>query len=186
MRQLLVVAMIAVSAGRSHADDARKAADQLLADAKRTQDDAKAVACGNAYMDLYNRDAAVPGNDEVLYNAATCYQLGKSIGAAVRSYELVIRYYPRSKLAARAKLQAAFVYERIARFDDAAARFEEYAKMYAGEKDAIDAIQNAITLRAAIGDAVKRIEDTKYFVRTFGVKSPQKAADATFALVSVY
>jgi tetratricopeptide (TPR) repeat protein len=186
MRYLLVVAMIAVSAGPSRADDPRKAADQLAAEATRTHDEAKAVACGNAFMDLYNHDPAAPSNDEVLYNAGICFEQGHSVGAAMTSYQLLIRYYPHSKLGAKARWQSAQAFLRIARFGEAAARFEEYAKMYAGEKNARDAIENAIMLRAAIGDSAKRIEDTKYFVRTFGMKAPQAAADATLALVSAY
>jgi tetratricopeptide (TPR) repeat protein len=186
MRYSLAFVMIAVSVAPSRADDARKAADQLLADAARTHDDAKAVACGNAYMGLYNRDATAPGNDEILFNAATCFELGKSVGAAISTYQILIRSFPHSKLAAKARWQSANAFLRIARFDEAAARFEEYAKMYAGEKDARDAIENAIKLRAATGDSAKRIEDTKYFVRTFGAKSPKESADAAFAVVSAY
>jgi tetratricopeptide (TPR) repeat protein len=183
MRYLLIVAMIA---GPARADDARKAADQLLAEATRTHDEAKAVACGNAYLDLYNHDAAAPGNDEIVFDAATCFEIGKSVGTAITTYQLLIRYFPHSKLSAKARWQSANLLMRIARFDDAAARFEEYAKLYAGEKDARDAIENAIVLRAAIGDSVKRIEDTKYFVRTFGMKAPKEAAAATLAVLSAY
>jgi tetratricopeptide (TPR) repeat protein len=187
MRSSWVIAVvIAVSAGAARADDPRRAAEQLYKDAERSQDEVKYVACGNAYFDIYNANSAAPDNDEVLYTGATCFQLGKSIGGALQAYELVLKYYPKSKLAPKALLQTATLYARIARFDQAADRFERYAMRYAGEKDARDAIENAVMLRTAIGDTAKRIEDTKLFVRTFGAKAPKEAAEAMFALAGAY
>ena len=191
MRSCLIVVAMMVS-GSARADDpqkaaeARRAADKLFVDAQRSHDDTKFIACGKAYLDLYNRDATSPDNDEVLFNAATCFQLGKSIGGAMHAYELVLKYYPRSKLASKALMNSAMVYVRIARFADAAARFEEYAQKYAGEHDAKDAMKSAITLRAAVGDTAKRIEDTRYFLRLYGPKQPDEAGEAAFALVSAY
>jgi tetratricopeptide (TPR) repeat protein len=40
--------------------------------------------------------------------------------------------------------------------------------------------------RKGIGDDAKAIEDTKYYVKTFGKKKPQEAANAAFSLTSIY
>jgi tetratricopeptide (TPR) repeat protein len=185
-RSWLVLLVVAASSRIAAADDPRRAAEQMSVEAQRDHDEAKFLACGKAYLDVYNADPKRPDNDEVLYNAAICFQEGKAVGGAMQAFEMVLRYYPSSKVALRALAQMAAAYARIARFDQAAARYEEYAKKYAGEKDARDAIENAIVMRTAIGDTAKRIEDTKYFVQTYGAKAPQEAADATFALVTAY
>jgi hypothetical protein len=78
------------------------------------------------------------------------------------------------------------MYEQIAMYDRAADRFEEYAKRYAGEKDAGDRLADATRLRAALGDTAKQIQDTKLWIRTFGPKRPQEAAAAELSLVRVF
>ena len=151
-RVLLVILLLA---GTAAADNPRLAAEQLFEDAQRTHDEAKFVACGKAYLDLYNHDPAAPDGDEVLYNGAVCFQYARSVGSAITTYELILRTYPRSKLAGKALMPSGNAFLAIARVDDAAARFEDYAKRFAGEKDARDALENAITLRTALGDRAK-------------------------------
>lgn len=177
---VLVVSRIAA------ADDGRLAAEQLAQEALRTKDVAKLVACGNAYLDLYNKEPARPDGDEVLYNAAVCFQQARSVSTAILMWQNLQRSYPRSKLGPKALMQTAMAYLGIARFDEAAPRFEDYAKRYAGEKDARDALENAITLRTALGDRDKRIADTKLYVMMYGARAPKEAADAMFAVVGAY
>src|SRR5690606_6333968 len=74
----------------------------------------------------------------------------------------------------------------IAFYDRAAEELEAYAKKYAGEKDAHDAMSDAVFYRKGIGDDAKAIEDTKYYIKTFGRKKPQEAANAAFSLTSIY
>jgi len=161
----------------------RAAAEKL---AKNAHDDAAFVACGQAFLDVYNHDPAAADNDEVLFDAARCFQSGKSISAALQADAMVIKSFPRSKVAAKAIRESGAMYEQIAMYDRAAERLEDYAKRYAGERDAGDALAEAIRLRAALGDAVKQIEDTKLWIRTFGAKRKAEAAAAQLALLSVY
>ena len=44
-------------------------------------------------------------------------------------------------------------------------KLEDYAKRYAGEKDAADLLSDAIRLRAALGDRAKQIADTNQWIR---------------------
>ena len=161
----------------------RAAAEKL---AKAAHDDASFVACGQAFLDVYNADPADLRADEVVFNAARCFESGKSISAALQADTLVIKSFPRSKLAAKSIVRSGAMYAQIAMYDRAAERFEDYAKRYAGEKAAGDWMTEAIRLRAALGDAVKQIEDTKYWIKTFGMKGPHEAAAADLALLSVY
>jgi tetratricopeptide (TPR) repeat protein len=101
-------------------------------------------------------------------------------------YSLLKKYYPNSKITARATARLGKAFGDIAFYDRAAEELERYATKYAGEKDAHDAMSDAVFYRKGIGDDAKAIEDTKYFVRTFGTKKPAEAANAAFSLTSVF
>ena len=75
-------------------------------------------------------------------------------------------------MTARAIARLGKAYGDIAFYDRASDKLEEYAKKYAGEKDAYDAMSDAVFYRKGIGDDAKAIADTKYFIKTFGTKKP--------------
>lgn len=172
--------------GKIRAQSLRKKAERLEKSAKESKDFSQYVACGQAYFDIYNRNPEAKENDEVLYNALVCYQEGKSIGAAIVTYATMQRYYGSSKLMARATGRIGKAYGDVAFYDKAAEKLEEYAKKYAGEKDAYEAMNDAVFYRKGIGDDAKAIEDTRFFIKTFGAKKPAEAANAMFSLASVY
>ena len=154
--------------------------------AKKTNDYGTYVACGQAFFDIYNRNPEAPENDEVLYNAGVCFEEGKSISAAITAFNLLEKYYPSSKITAKAIARLGKAYGDIAYYDRASDKLEQYAKKYAGEKDAYDAMSDAVFYRKGLGDDAKAIENTKYFIKTFGPKKPQEAAAAMFSLNGVY
>jgi tetratricopeptide (TPR) repeat protein len=164
----------------------RKRAENMEKVAKDSNDYGKYVACGQAYMDIYNRNPESPENDEVLYNAGVCFGEGKSIGAEISAYNVLEKYYPNSKLTAKAVALLGKAYGDIAYYDRASDKLEQYAKKYGGEKNAYDAMSDAVFFRKGIGDDAKAIEDTKYFIKTFGSKKPQEAANAMFSLTGIY
>jgi len=184
LRPILVV--LVVLARTAAADDGRLAAEQLAKEAEATKDEGKLVACGKAYLDLYNKDPARPDGDELLYNSAVCYVDAHSVSTSILTWDLLLRSYPRSKLAGKALQRSGMAYLSAAMLDRAAERFEDYAKRYAGEKDARDALENAITLRGALGDREQRIADSQLYVRIYGLRSPKDAASAMFALTTAY
>ncbi len=167
------------------AQSMRKKAEFKEKEAKDTKDFGKYVECGQAYLDIYNRNPEGADNDEVLYNAGVCFEEGKSIGVAIQMFNLLEKYYPNSKITARAIARLGKAYGDIAFYDRASDKLEQYAKKYAGEKDAYDAMSDAVFYRKGIGDDDKAIADTKYFIDTFGKKKPTEAANAAFSLVSI-
>jgi TolA-binding protein len=170
----------------------RKGAEKKEAEAKAGNDYDKFVACGQAYMDIYNRNPESPENDQVLYNAGVCFEQGKLISAAIIAYNTLEKYYASSKITARAVARLGKAYGDIAFYDRAAEKLEQYAgadknkKGYAGEKDAYEAMSNAVFFRKGIGDDAKALEDTRYFIGTFGPKKPQEAANAMFSMTGIY
>ncbi|HEY5946042.1 MAG TPA: hypothetical protein VIV40_11155 [Kofleriaceae bacterium] len=181
---LLVCALTATAFADPTAD--RKRVEQLERDAQASDSPEAFTEVGTAYMQLYNADPQAPGGDELLYNAAVAFENSRTIAAAIQSLTLLRRQYPNGAIAARALARLARIYVDIALYDKAADKLEEYGMRYAGEKDAADAISDAIYFRKAIGHHDKAIADTKYFVKTFGSKRPQYAADAMWGLTSIY
>lgn len=168
------------------AQSMRKRAEQMEKTAKDTKDFSQYVACGQAYLDIYNSNPESADNDEVLYNAGVCFEEGRSIGVAIQMFNLLKKYYPNSKITARATARLGKAYGDIAFYDRASEELENYAKKYAGEKDAHDAMSDAVFYRKGIGDDAKAIDDTKYYIKTFGTKLPAEAANASFSLTSIY
>jgi TolA-binding protein len=168
------------------AQSMRKKAEKLETAAKESKDYAQYVACGLAYQDIYNRNPEGTDNDEVLYNAGVCFEEGKSIGASIVMFNLLEKYYPKSKITQKAIARLGKAYGDIAFYDKASEKLEQYAKAYAGEKDAFDAMNDAVFYRKGIGDDDKAIADTKFFIDTFGKKKPTEAANAAYSLVSIY
>jgi outer membrane protein assembly factor BamD (BamD/ComL family) len=164
----------------------RKRAEALEREARATKNLGKLVACGQAYLDVYNHDPEATANDEVLYNAGVCFQDGRSITAAISAFGALRKFYPSSKLAARALARVGKAYGDIAYYADSAATLEEYAKKYGGEQDAYDAMSDAVFYEKGLGNDAKAIANTRYFIKTFGAKRPQEAANASFSLTSVF
>ncbi|HEY5925624.1 MAG TPA: hypothetical protein VIV11_28255, partial [Kofleriaceae bacterium] len=174
-----VVRTIQGQAARRHAETLERAAHESK------ELDQYALA-GAAYLAIYNANPEATDNDEVLYNAGVCFEDGRSIGVAIQMYSLLKKYYPNSKITARATARLGKAFGDIAFYDRAAEELEKYAAKYAGEKDAHDAMSDAVFYRKGLGDDAKAIEDTKYYIRTFGTKKPAEAANAHFSLVSIY
>jgi tetratricopeptide (TPR) repeat protein len=164
----------------------RKGAQAIEAKAKTSGDLSLYVECAEKYIKIFNRNTSAADADELLYNAGVCFEQGKSIGAAISMFSKLAELYPDSKQTAHAIAKLGNNYGAVAFYDKAAGRYEEYAKKYAGEKDAFDAMSSAVFYRKGIGDDTKAIEDTKFFIKTFGAKNPDKAADAFFSLVTIY
>ena len=164
----------------------RKIAEDLEKRGRAAKDFGLMVACGQAYFDIYNADPEAKENDQVLYNALVCYHEGKSVSAAIIAFNTLQRFYPNSKLMPRAVGRIGKAYGDVAFYEKAAAQLEEYAKKYAGEQDAYAALNDAVLYLKGTGHDDKAIDNTKFFVKTFGAKQPREAANAHFSLAAVY
>ena len=171
----------------------RKILEQIEEEAKKTGDFAKYVQCGNGYLKIFNDtvkanpDAGTKEKlDETLYNAGVCYEEGRSLSAAIDAFGALREKFPDSPAAAKALARLGAVYARVAYYERASQMFEEYARKYAGQKDAYQAMNDAVFYRKGIGDDDKAIENTNYFISKFGGKQKGDAANAFFSLASIY
>ncbi|MBZ0233220.1 MAG: hypothetical protein K8M05_12895, partial [Deltaproteobacteria bacterium] len=110
--------------------------------------------CGQAYVEVAK--AARTERPEwvamALYNAGVCFEHARSVTAAVAMYRQLEAELPRDPLVQRAHARRAQLYLAIAWYAEAAKELEAYATKWAGERDASDALENAVRLRAALGD----------------------------------
>jgi len=163
-----------------------KAAEQLEERAKKGNDIATYVACGQKYLEAYNLAPLADNAEVLLYNAGVCFESGKSISAAMGVYKQLAELFPKSKLTAKSVARLGNAYASVAYYREAAEKFEEYATKYGGEANAFPALSDAVQFRKGIGDDAKAIADTKLFVQMFGKKQPAEAATAYFSMVSIY
>jgi tetratricopeptide (TPR) repeat protein len=185
MRPLLLLLALTTAAQADDRDHARRAAQRSAAEAARAKDAAKWVACGNAYLAVHNQFPG-PDSDDILYNAGICFREGKAIGLALQVYDLLLRDHPRSRLAMKALAATGSLYAQIAQFDQAAERLEDYARKYAGERDALTALSDATWYRRGLGDRTRVIANTQYLVKTFARKHPALATEAMMNLTPAY
>ena len=151
---------------------------------KPTGDDL--VACGHHYLDAYNKAPTAADADRQLYDAGVMFSEGAAISAAIQTFALLRKSFPKSRYAPHALARTGQLYARVMMLDKAADALEEYASKYAGEKDAYYALSDAVYYRRALGDDERVIQQTKFFVKMFGAKKLNEAAAAMFALTSVY
>jgi tetratricopeptide (TPR) repeat protein len=144
------------------------------------------TAIGNAYLELYQAEPKGGNGDELLYNAGIAFEEGRETAAVIRALTLLSRQHPKSALAPRALARLGRIYGNIAQYDKAAETLEDYAKRYAGEKDAYDALSDAIYFRKALGDRAAVIANTGYFIKTYGAKNPRESAEASWSLTTLY
>lgn len=164
----------------------RKEAERLEAKGHATGHLDDFVACGERYLEIYNLSVDAPDANEVLYDAGVCFELGKSLGGAIRVFETLHRQAPKSPLAGRALARLGNLYATTAQYREAAERLEAYAASPTGGADAGRALSDAVQFRKGLGDDKRAIADTETFIAMFGAKQPAEAAGAYFSLVAIY
>jgi outer membrane protein assembly factor BamD (BamD/ComL family) len=177
---------LATTVKRIQGQAAYRRAEELERIAHESKDPERYTAVAEAYLAIYNANPKSPTGDELLYNAGVSFEEARAISSATRMFDLLRKQYPNSKLAPRATARLGKVYGDIAMYDRAAEILEEYAKKYAGEKDAYAAMSDAVFYRKASGNRAKAIEDTRYFIKMFGSKKPRESADAMWSLTALY
>ncbi|WP_428267477.1 tetratricopeptide repeat protein [Haliangium sp.] len=164
----------------------RKMAEKTEKDAKESGDYSRYVDCGDQYLAIFNNDTEAEDADEVLYNAGVCYELGRSIGAAILMFNNLRRLFPDSPHTQKAIARLGNNYAEVAYYRKAAEQLEEYARRFGGEDDAHKALWDAVFYRKGIGDDEEAIKNTQFFIRQYGKRKVSEAADAMWSMTSIY
>lgn len=157
---------------------------RLQAEAHEKRDEP--IACAETYLTIDRQFPNAKGGDEVLYNAGVCFEDGKSVGHAIKTFGKLLARFPTSRLAPRARVRIGNAAASIANFERAAQAYEGYVRRHAGEKDAPDALADAITYRKALGHNKNAIDNIETFVRNYHRKLASESASALFASAAIY
>lgn len=140
------------------------------------------ASCAAAFLRAFDIDSRQWG-DEFLYNAGVCFERAAEVDAALSAWRRLAKGFPRSRLRARALVRSGILLARVARFEEAAAAFEEFATGHSAEPDAADAMSNAARLRFALGQHRQAIALTRRGMRTWK-QTPVEQASALLFIAS--
>ncbi len=192
-------------------DEERRAmwakADLVKDAADRSKDYDDYLRCGDAYADIYEDSPESKDAPTVLWNAGVCYRESRSIAQSINVFQTLVKIsgrldhrdwrgkFPNTLPAeqkktlkqngAKSLAQVGILFGQVGRFEDAAKMLEKYVARYGGEKNAPDAMSDAILYRKGIGDHQSAIGNTKKFLK---LKGPSKStkAEALFNAHYIY
>ncbi len=109
------------------------------------------LACGHAFVAIFNDYPEHDRADTLLWNAANCLEAGGYVGAALKTRSRLVAGFPDSVHTERATLYIAESHLLLTRFEQAARWFGRYARRYPGRQDSVEALERVIWIRSAIG-----------------------------------
>jgi tetratricopeptide (TPR) repeat protein len=157
----------------------RWTAAQQAAQAAR-DDRVQAARCVELYRALAADDPADAA--DALYDGAVCANWARDPTDALAMFTEVVDRFPTSPLAPHASFQAGVIDMDLARYDDAAASFEETARLAPTGDDSADALANAAFFRAALGDPDAAERDAELADARYGAKQPELGLRARLAV----
>ncbi len=160
--------------------------DSLVVEAKQYEKEKNYKECGTSYEAAAETIPDHPKHAERLYNAGLCFQNARLVGQAIRVRQQLIEKHAKDPLAQRALFQIASGYHQIASYSEAAKRYEEFATKFPGEKQSRTALGNAYTFRIGLGEFEKAVDDMNAFVKYYGTRDAQDAANVVFQMSEVY
>jgi TolA-binding protein len=121
------------------------------------------VKCGEQYVEVWNEFEDHDRADTLLFNAARCFEAAYLVGNAISLRNELLNRYTSSEHYQLTLRELGENYQRIAYYDRAAERFEQYADKYTKDTFASTALQNAYLFRLGLGDEAKAKDNlTKY------------------------
>lgn len=160
--------------------------DSLDLEGRRFETEGNYKECGRSMEAAADSLPEHPKHAERLYNAALCFTNARLIGEAIRMREKLIKDHPKDALAQRALYQIASGYHQLAAYTEAARRYEEFATKFPGEQQSATALGNAYTFRIGLGMFNEAVQDMQAYIRFYGSRRPQDAADKFYQLSEVY
>lgn len=164
----------------------RKSAEKIERQAKESGDYTQYVECGTRYLEIFNNNTEAKDADEVLYNAGVCFEQGKSLALAIQMFQSLSKFFPKSPHTQRAIVRLGRNYADVAWYKQAAERYEFFAEKFGGEKEAYQALSDAVFFRKGIGDDEQARKNTEFFIKKFGKRRKDEAASALFSMTGIY
>lgn len=127
--------------------------------------------------------------EEILWNAAEAYQSARLVVKSIQVRQVLLdpKYkLDQTELAKKSMYKIGGNYQAIAVYDSAALWFEKYAHAYPSADKADVALSDAVVLRLGLGQEKEAVDDTEYFMKTYGGRKPAQAAQVAFAIGAHY
>jgi tetratricopeptide (TPR) repeat protein len=99
--------------------------------------------CAKTYLEIYNDEENHDHPDALLWSAGACSLAAGLAGQAIQVWTVLLDRHPQSEYAKPALLELAGFYAVIAEYEQAATRYEQYAKLYGKDGDTPGAFENA-------------------------------------------
>jgi tetratricopeptide (TPR) repeat protein len=160
--------------------------DSLVVEALAYQKAGNFKECGRSMLAAAESMPDHPKHAERLYDAGQCFQNARLIGRAVAVRNELIKAHPEDPLAKKSLYKIANGYHQLAFYREAATNYEQFATRFPGEAEASDALNNAYKFRVGLKDYDVAIKDLNDYVKFYGAKKPQEAADVYFQMGEVY
>jgi tetratricopeptide (TPR) repeat protein len=160
--------------------------DSMVVEAKQNEKKKNFKGCGISMWAAADAQPDSPKHAERLYNAGQCFTNARLIGMAVKVRNELIEKHPTDPLAQKALFQIASGYHQLAYYGEAAKNYEQFATKFPGEKEAPTALGNAYKFRVGLGEDANAIDDMHSFIKLYGARKPQEAADVFFQMGEVY
>lgn len=131
------------------------------------------------------KEPACAGMDSVLFNAAVAYESAGRLDLAMAVRKRLVD--PRFNLdRTDAGIKTIHVlgqnHQSIGDYDAAAGYYEDFARKAPKEREAPEALSDAVVLRLGLGQIERAIEDANLFSKNYGSKSPARAAQVGLAI----
>ncbi len=159
----------------------RRAADLCLEAARAGEEPDGFGKCARKYYAVYEEFDDYDRGDELLFNAAICFEADYQVGNAIRARRALLDYHPDSKLAKQTLREVGENYQAIAYYADAAERYEQFAERYGKDDFAGDALENAFLFRLGLGDQDQATADLERYESLYRRKDPKRAAGIFWA-----
>jgi tetratricopeptide (TPR) repeat protein len=160
--------------------------DTLAAEGYLYEDQSNYKECGRSLEAAAASLPDHPKHAERLSDAAACYQNARLIGHAVRMRNQLIASHPGDPLALRALYRIANGYHQLAYYEQAAKQYEAFATKFPGEREAPEALGAAYRFRVGLKHYTEALKDLNEYVKFYGAKKPQEAADVFYQMGEVY
>ncbi len=160
--------------------------DSLDVEGRRFDEEGNFKECAISKLAAAESAPDHPKHAERLWDAAVCFQNANLIGRAIQARDDLIKMHPKDPLAQKALYRSAAGYHQIATYTRAAELYEQFATKFPGEKQAPIALGNAYQFRLGLGEWDKAVEDANAYVKFYGDRRPEQAADVFYQVAEVY
>lgn len=160
-----------------------------------------------AYRDIFRSNARLPEDQrcgsmpEVLWNMGIEYEAAHLVGRAIRAFRVLIQAFPEDRLAKQAIYRVGAAFHALARYEEAATYYEQFARQYPGEVGAdcteaqrtsgacpiaSEALMNATLFRLGMGQEEQAINNADLFQRNYERRMPRETAQVRYAIGALY